>query len=65
MCNSEKKAKQYEDRVCLKCEGDMEPVDIISTGGTHLPIMKYVVYECTNCHSILYTPKTLAKKKKK
>jgi len=63
MLNSVKKAKRYINRICPKCEGTMSPVDIISNGGANMPITKYICYECENCHSILYTPKSLAKKK--
>ena len=64
MCSdSTRKAKKYANRVCLKCEGNMIPIDIVSNGGANMPLVKYVCYECEDCHSILYTPKNLAKKK--
>lgn len=61
--DSEQKAKRYADRTCVKCGGVMEPINIVSSGGANMPMMKYVCYECNNCHSMLYTPKRLVQKK--
>ena len=63
MSDISRKVKHYANRVCCKCDGNMIPVDIVSNGGVRLPVQKYVVYECEDCHSVLYTPKSLAKKK--
>ena len=51
---------KFEERICLKCSGRMTVSGASSQGNE-----TYIMYECTECKGIMYSPMNIAPRKKK